>query len=507
MAKRSKNKTLGEELADLANPAPFEYDPESVAPDSLQPNSLLSQLHENEDWGREHYVKVGRGALRTRVQGVHISDMPAYAGKRTDRASLMIHQDDDVEEASDDGDTGDDTDASSDDDSNHDETQSDDSDGVNGHDEMLVDEENNDSDQEAIKKVKKRAMASNAKIRTAIKSLEKDEKELVASLSQAAQQDVEKGQHVRNQRAMWDALLDTRIRLQRGIALVNLLPCSTDMPDFVNHPDLKSAQERTCDSLVELLGSLVALRRDLLADIDNVVLPDTTDATDIDSLHQTITGLDASFQQYRDATLDKWSSKISSAQLATTSGKAFKAINASASAQIKAVLADRDRVLKRTRLRRSGGDVLGKRKRNVNVAGDEKSDAADAQDELYDVEIFDDGDFYQQQLRELVETHDPLAASSKWADFKQLQLLQRRKKKVDTRASKGRKIRTHVHDKLVGFMPPEPRGSWTVEKTRELFKGLFGVNNNSASIEDTVSTSIDGGAVNMVTSDGLRLLA
>lgn len=63
----------------------------------------------------------------------------------------------------------------------------------------------------------------------------------------------------------------------------------------------------------------------------------------------------------------------------------------------------------------------------------------------YDPEIFDDTDFYGQLLRELIEsrmvdaTDDPAAAGMQWAALRQGK--ERRKKLVDTKASKGRRLR------------------------------------------------------------------
>jgi protein AATF/BFR2 len=47
-------------------------------------------------------------------------------------------------------------------------------------------------------------------------------------------------------------------------------------------------------------------------------------------------------------------------------------------------------------------------------------------------------------------------------------------KKVDTRASKGRKIRYTVHEKLQNFAAPEDRSTWTEAARREFFGSLLG---------------------------------
>ncbi|XP_044142310.1 protein AATF-like [Bufo gargarizans] len=48
------------------------------------------------------------------------------------------------------------------------------------------------------------------------------------------------------------------------------------------------------------------------------------------------------------------------------------------------------------------------------------------------------------------------------------------KKKVDTKASKGRKVRYHVHSKLVSFMAPIGHSAMNDEARTELYQSLFG---------------------------------
>ncbi len=75
----------------------------------------------------------------------------------------------------------------------------------------------------------------------------------------------------------------------------------------------------------------------------------------------------------------------------------------------------------------------------------------------YDEEIFDDQDFYNQLLRELIERRtdsvsDPVELSRRAIELQKLR--SQNKKKVDTKASKGRKIRFDVHKPMVNFMAP-----------------------------------------------------
>ncbi|KAJ8978974.1 hypothetical protein NQ317_001446, partial [Molorchus minor] len=97
--------------------------------------------------------------------------------------------------------------------------------------------------------------------------------------------------------------------------------------------------------------------------------------------------------------------------------------------------------------------------------------------EEYNSEIFDDDDFYHQLLRELIEVKsadltDPVQLSRQWIKLQNMR--SKMKRKVDTKATKGRKIRYVVHTKLVNFMAPIDDFLWTEEAKNELFSSLFG---------------------------------
>ena len=114
---------------------------------------------------------------------------------------------------------------------------------------------------------------------------------------------------------------------------------------------------------------------------------------------------------------------------------------------------DKDRLIKRTQLKRS----------LYEICGDEQTKVASV-DELknqhmkdYDEEIFDDQDFYNQLLRELIDRKttnvlDPVELSRRSIEMQKLR--SKNKKKVDTKASKGRKIRFEIHKPMVNFMAP-----------------------------------------------------
>jgi hypothetical protein len=73
-----------------------------------------------------------------------------------------------------------------------------------------------------------------------------------------------------------------------------------------------------------------------------------------------------------------------------------------------------------------------------------------AEDGKEDCEVFDDADFYQQLLRDVIESRGDGAGGAD--DWMVLQREKRAKKKVDTKASKGRKLR-YVYLALSSDMP------------------------------------------------------
>ncbi|KAG4303392.1 hypothetical protein PCK1_000356 [Pneumocystis canis] len=88
-------------------------------------------------------------------------------------------------------------------------------------------------------------------------------------------------------------------------------------------------------------------------------------------------------------------------------------------------------------------------------------------------ERFDDTDFYQTLLLDLINRRMVDSGNTRemrWSILRQ----KKQKNNVDTKASKGRRLRYHVHDKLQNFMTPNPINLWTEKQTDKLFSSLFG---------------------------------
>jgi protein AATF/BFR2 len=187
--------------------------------------------------------------------------------------------------------------------------------------------------------------------------------------------------------------------------------------------------------------------------------PTTTTA----SLWERMSELESESISHRRSILDKWSSKVrgTSASLPNARGKLLGA--AGRQQTITAVLD--------AQVATEIGERSSKRARS----------SSDQQEPLYD-----DGAFYQSLLRDLVEQR--MSSSEAMTNGLDLHHLPSRlpihpvtgmrndkvKRDVDTRASKGRKMRYTVHEKLQNFMAPDDRASWTMRARDEFFASLLG---------------------------------
>lgn len=184
------------------------------------------------------------------------------------------------------------------------------------------------------------------------------------------------------------------------------------------------------------------------------------------------------FKTFRDTSIQKWNDKT---RLATATNIKNTPTN-TVLQQISYILSDREKLVRRTQLKRSEYDIVGYKKpdpeeQNGNEAEVNPITRDRKDNDEYIPEIFDDSDFYHQLLRELIECKsadisDPVQLSRQWIALQQMR--SKMKRKVDTKASKGRKIKYVVHNQLVNFMAPEKSMSWTDESKNELYSSLFG---------------------------------
>ncbi|KAK3060145.1 hypothetical protein LTS18_009205 [Coniosporium uncinatum] len=165
---------------------------------------------------------------------------------------------------------------------------------------------------------------------------------------------------------------------------------------------------------------------------------------------------------HRQVVLDKWSNKARGVSALPRSGRLNNNVQQQTITDVLNLqLVDPTRLIKRTQMPRSCAPIQAKL-----VTATE------------DPDIYDDADFYGLLLKELLEQkgQDAAVAGADFAPQSQWQAAReaKTKKNVDTKASKGRKLRYTVHEKLQNFMAPEDRTTWTQRQTDDLFSSLFG---------------------------------
>ncbi|XP_057572175.1 protein AATF isoform X1 [Hippopotamus amphibius kiboko] len=333
-------------------------------------------------------------------------------------------------------------------------------------------------------------------------------------------EEVEKGRAVKNQIALWDQLLEGRIKLQKALLTTNQLPQPDVFPIFKDKggPEFASALKNSHKALKALLRSLVDLQEELLLQYPDTrylvdgTKPKAESEEEISSENEELVEekqqqqqrrapakrkLEAEdypsfmakrftdFTAYRNRTLQKWhdKTKLASGKL----GKGFGAFERSILTQIDHILMDKERLLRRTQTKRSIYRVLGKPEPAAQPVPEslpgqpEVLPQAPANAHLKDLdeEIFDDDDFYHQLLRELIERktssldpNDQVAMGRQWLAIQKLR--SKIHKKVDRKASKGRKLRFHVLSKLLSFMAPVDHTTMSDDARTELYRSLFG---------------------------------
>ncbi|KAK5008069.1 hypothetical protein LTR28_004473, partial [Elasticomyces elasticus] len=453
----SKTTASAERVEYAEDAIPRDYDPEdSNSPDDSDASVSDDVITDDAD-GRKHYVNVGESKLRKKDV---VPLGPQYEGSRIDRNALVDDDDDDdpfaksfsidssegeedheedgeeekevqagthvnghagqVEDATDDEEEDSMPDSGDGQDSEMDGTDATD---VSEHDEDTEDGEMDDAD---IKKAKAEAKMI----------LTSGQTSTVASLSQAMKEDAAKGRAIKQQRATFDSLLNTRIKLQKAMVAANTLPAITSS----NAPIPEAAIRAAETAAFNLWSSVTALREALLGAQTKAgskrkrSTPDFTPDTPSADLWSHVKTQEAESQPRRNASLNHWSARTRTATVLSQRGGRLN--NTGAQPTLVDVLqetlspSNAARLLKRTQTPRS-------------CAPHQLATRASASS---DQRIYDDADFYGLLLKELLERRSAeLATSSHFNTPFDIDFTTRRapktKKDVDTKASKGRRIR------------------------------------------------------------------
>lgn len=436
-----RKKSLAEQLADIANPEPQDFDPEDF--ENAQDVSGSEDDSETEDIDRtSHYVDVERSKLRD--DGIALSE-GKYKGSKASRR--------DLEEKREDNEANWVNDAVGQSESDSDEDMSGGS------------EQSESADEEPTKAVRPETSKEISHI------LSTEQKHLLSRLNTDKDSDVEKGKAVSAQMKVYENLLDIRIQGQKILNATNKL--SADEP-------------QSSTVLLPLLNEVLSLRR-LLAgeqvEASKEDLHEEAKATTLIDLAKQSDAMDRELARKRDSTLTKWSRKVelSSGKNALQSNK-FKSLGQSAALQVNTVLADMERLTKRTKVDRSS-------------YGLDDSHAW----------LFDDTDFYRLLLKDLVDRRmadSTAAAGLKW---KAAASVSKQKKKVDTKASKGRKLRYNVMEKVQGFDAPRNVFTWSDKQAEDLYSGLLGVRISMDDVEPQIASDGDSDTENVRITENFNL--
>ncbi|KAL5094830.1 rRNA-processing protein bfr2 [Trichoderma cf. simile WF8] len=270
------------------------------------------------------------------------------------------------------------------------------------------------------------------------------------------QTEVQKGMAIQQQRKIYDGLLNMRIRLQKALVAANTFP--TLDSDSNSETEAYEAAE---EAAIKLLNTISDLR-------ENLAPPTAAGSKrkrieiDLSSeqIWEQIQKDDQRAARYREDRLDKWSRKVQSVNVTAPANRLGAKPKTLISALQDQLANPDERLVKRTRVPRSCAPVQASKK------------ITESED------IYDDADFYQLLLKELVDQRTVESAAEQSSAVASVMLTANKEAKsrkvVDRKASKGRKMRFTVHEKLQNFMASEDRRTWEQEAIDRFFGTLFG---------------------------------
>lgn len=304
------------------------------------------------------------------------------------------------------------------------------------------------------------------------KMMAESQKSVIATISAATKADAAKGKAVKQQRSTFDALLNTRIRLQKSLIAVNSFSSSTaEKPNPNSEFSIQAAET----AALKLWNQLDTLRQSLREDSSSSKKRpfEATLSSPTSALWTHMQRHETGTIPHRRSILSKWSIKLQPpTQLRPNLSGISSSTQTSLPAHVDQHLSAQNtaRLIARSRIPRSCAPA--------SLATSSSSSPTS--------KIYDDSDFYTLLLRDLVDRRmgdvntnnsattvvprlDSVAAA---ADLKPPK---RHRPNVDTKASKGRKMRYTVHEKLRDFMVRDDRTTWGEKQVKELFGGLLGV--------------------------------
>ncbi|EPY53467.1 traub family protein [Schizosaccharomyces cryophilus OY26] len=480
---------MKDELASMLNPAPeVEKDPEAI--DAPFSDEEYSSDNQNNAAGREHYVDVGASKLRSK-QAPALD--PRFKGKKTTRKDLVDQTNESVS-----AEGSEDLEEESIDEDDSAISGEELSEGVSGDENEEDVSDQAPSENEGESESKSSSEDENDQVRalpdsdlSKLKKMLHGEQKLSDKIRSSAVQDMQKGLALQEQMRLYDRVLDTRIRLQKGFSQAHAMSTSKEGQEQDSKiQDGETASEVSSEdvkkSLMSFLQETMELRFDMMVDsgIEPRGLKRKAESEDVESISSAMNDLDNSLEEWKNNTLTKWHSRVQASQGITQSNK-FKALNQNVVQQIDQTMLNKNDLIERSRFNRSENS---------------RKDP--------DPELYDDTEFYQSLLKDFINSR--LADSGRDTNVRWVATKQQKQKRenVDTKASKGRKLRYHVHEKLQNFMVPVEVTSWPEEHIDDLFNSLLGqridMSENPKDEEDAEKKQEEQ-ELSLATNDGFSL--
>lgn len=325
--------------------------------------------------------------------------------------------------------------------------------------------------------------------------------------SEDQSEEVRKGRAVKSQLEIYDSLFESRISMQKMVSQTNQLPQCNTFKLFVRENDpnytknlstAKSATKVLLNALLDIQELILKKnpetqhiitgkqKKDMGTESDEEITSSEDEKMEeeeqkesskgtkrklkMEEYEQVLSKRHAAYIPFRDETINRWyeKTKLLSSRNAQSS---FSSFEVSALQQMKNILGNKQQLIQRTQLtgatRGTAYHILGRKDSTNTEVGKEE----------YDSEIFDDSDFYTRSLEEVLKakvalSEDMTDVSRKWIEIQNLR--KKAKKKVDTKASKGRKIRFDVMSKLQQYLAPCYPPQMDDGAINILFASLFG---------------------------------
>jgi protein AATF/BFR2 len=361
----------------------------------------------------------------------------------------------------------------------------------------------------SMKKATKRPIANDD--RATLKALlSSDTAAFASSLSAAASADAKKGRAVKAQYQTFDRLLDARIKLQKGLTAANLMLPEQDFPE---HKDAAQAAE---EAALKLWNTITSLRHSFTetqsprphSDNDRKRKrppPQATASTPISTLWSTTQSLNSTTLAHHRTILNKWSARVRASNPSTTTTESRSRLlnnHNNSSGSHNSITHVIDTYLATESSKLIAQSTTPTPNNPTNTSDRESKDTEHPNPLPHPPPIshsttpttplsYNDAPFYQSLLRDLISSRQSTSTTNTLLPHSPHSLLPTmtttrlhppgsKNKLVDTKASKGRKVRYTVHERLQNFMAAQGEagggagGMWSGEARYEFFGSLMG---------------------------------